>query len=131
MNLAERIAMRKAGLLHPCVEFDSRSVATITLCPWQGPEWTLPWTRFDALRFSLEEESECIELFFAHHHVVASGTGFRRVMAELREFKVSFLRSMPETHHVALGPNFPFVSSLEVHLLADGKSPAPAAVSYY
>lgn len=130
MTLSESLAAAKAERSPPCVEIEYRSVSAVTFCPWQAPEWTLPWSRLEALRFSIQEESEKLVLFFPNHHVIAVGDGFRRVIAELREFKVSFLRSLPAVHRAALGPRSPFIATLEVQLVTEGPKPAPAGVLF-
>ena len=123
MTLDEMIAAKyanKTEVIH-CVDKEYTAVSMITLCPWQEGKWVLPWSRLDAIRFSDVEDSEQVELFFPHHHVIAVGENLRQFDEPFREYMISCLRSMPVTHRASLKPSAPFIARLEVRLLADPK----------
>ncbi|HEY4245860.1 MAG TPA: hypothetical protein VGM64_03330 [Lacunisphaera sp.] len=125
-TLKEYLAEKKAQRPLRCVELDHRPVSVVTFCQWRGKEWTLPWSRIDALEFSNEEESERVELFFPNHHVVIIGERFRFVIDELRNFQVSCLRNLPDSHRATLGPAETFIAQLDVNVLAHTK-PHPSS----
>ena len=78
-----------------CIEKDYHPVSMLTSCLWQAKEWTLPWSRFDAVTFSLERESERMELVFSHHQVIVVGENLRRIMDDIRGLKLFCLRDLP------------------------------------
>jgi hypothetical protein len=119
--LKEYLAEKKAQRPLRCVELDHRPVSVVTFCQWRGKEWTLPWSRIDALEFSNEEESERVELFFPNHHVVIIGERFRFVIDELRNFQVSCIRNLPDSHRATLGPAETFIAQLDVNVLTHTK----------
>ena len=124
MTLEEIMAAKKNGYkseVIQCVEKDYRAVSMITLCPWQESEWVLPWSRLDAMRFSDVENSEQVELFFPHHHIVAVGENLRQFDEAFRKYMINCLRSMPAAHRASLKATAPFIARLEVRLLADPK----------
>ena len=94
----------------------------VTICPWQAKEWTLPWSRLDALNFFNEEQLERVELFFPHHLVIIAGENLRGITDELRTFKVRCLRNLPVSHRAGFSPAAVFITQLEVRLLTDPKS---------
>ncbi len=120
-TLKEYLAEKKALRPLRCVEFDHRPVSVVTFCQWRGKEWTLPWSRIDALEFFNDEESERVELFFPNHHVVIIGERFRFVIDELRNFQVSCVRNLPDSHRATLGPAETFIAQLEVNVLTPPK----------
>ena len=124
MTLEEIMAAKKNAYkseVIQCVEKDYQAVSMITLCPWQESEWVLPWSRLDAMRFSDVENSEQVELFFPHHHIVAVGENLRQFDEAFRKYMINCLRSMPAAHRASLKPTAPFIARLEVRLLADPK----------
>jgi hypothetical protein len=118
--MAERKNRYKSEVIQ-CVEKDYHAVPMITLCPWQESEWVLPWSRLDAMRFSDVENSEQVELFFPHHHVVVVGENLRQFDEAFRTYMINCLRSMPAAHRASLKPTAPFIARLEVRVLADPK----------
>ena len=102
-----------------CVETEFQPAAMVTFCPLQAKEWTVPWARLDAVSFSNEGESERVELFFPHHHVIAVGEHLRDIMDDIRHFKVRCLRDLPASHRASLKSDGVFISQLEVRSLAD------------
>lgn len=108
-----------------CVETDYHPVGTVTFCPWQAKEWTVPWARFDAMSFSNEQELERVEIFFSHHQVIVIGENLRKITDDLRSFKVLCLRDLPVSHRAGLGSGAVFITQLEVRLLADPKNRPP------
>jgi len=123
MSLREEWAARRAGTIF-CVETEYNPVAMLRVCVWQAKEWVLPWSRFEVATFNHEDESERIEIFFAHHHVIVVGKNLRETMNEIRRFQVRCLRNVPENLHAALNPTEPLVEMLEVHLLNEAKKAA-------
>ena len=113
-----------------CVETDDRPVSMVTFCPWRAKEWVLPWSRLDAVSFAHVEESEQLELFFPHHHIVAAGENLRKVLKDIDVFQVCRLRDLPPSHRASFGPADPFITRLEVHLLADPANRRPANVPF-
>ena len=75
-SLREALAKMKGAPIR-CVETDCRPVAVVTFYPWQAKEWALPWSRLDAMSVCDEEESERVELFFPHHHIIMIGDPLR------------------------------------------------------
>ncbi len=133
MTLEEIMAAKRNGYkseVIQCVEKDYRAVSMITLCPWQESEWVLPWSRLDAMRFSDVENSEQLELFFPHHHVVAVGENLRQFDDAFRTSMINCLRSMPAAHRAGLKPTAPFIARLEVRLLADPKGGSATDVPF-
>jgi hypothetical protein len=129
-SLSEAVAAKKA-LSEPvvnCAEKDFRAVSTVTFCPWQATEWTVPWARLDAVSFSDEEESQRVEFFFPRHQVIVVGENLRGIMDDIRNFKVSCLRDLPASHRAKLTPDAVFIAQLEVRLLADLKNRPSADV---
>jgi hypothetical protein len=120
-TLGEMLAERKAQRPLRCVELDYHPVSTVTFCQWRGKEWTLPWSRFEALESSNEDESERVEIFFPNHQVVIIGERFHLVIDELRNFQVSCLRNLPDSHRATLGPAQTFIAHLEVKVLTSPK----------
>jgi hypothetical protein len=106
----------------PCVEKDHRAVSMIMFCPWQEAIWLLPWSRLDAIRHVDEDAVERVELSFSHHRVVAVGENLRQILEWCRNSQVLCLRSMPAAHRACLRPTAPFITQLEVKLLADLKN---------
>ena len=100
----------------------------VTFCPWQAKEWTVPWSRLDAVSFFDESELERVELFFPHHQVIVIGENLRELMDDIRSFKVSCLRDLPASHRASLKPDGVFISQLEVRLLPDSSQPPLGAV---
>jgi hypothetical protein len=73
MKSISRKLAQKMGAPIRCVEREYSGVAMVELYPWQAKEWSLPWSRLDAVSFCHEGELERIELFFVHHHVIVLG----------------------------------------------------------
>ena len=94
-------------------------VAMVTFCPWQAKEWTVPWSRLDAVSIFDEQELERVELFFPHHQVIIVGENLREIMDDIRTFKVCCLRDLPASHRTNLNPKAVFITQLEVRLLTD------------
>lgn len=127
-TLSRLLAEKKAVELPRCVEDSFSPVAMITFCPMQAKEWSLPWARLDAVSFSDEEESERIELFFAHHHVIVVGEHLRAIMDDILHFTIRCLRNLPEAHRATLKAGDTFIARLEIKLLSEEKSrPLPGA----
>ena len=84
---SEALAKMKGAPIR-CVETDYRPVAVVTFYPWQAKEWALPWSRLDALSIYDEEESERVELFFPHHHIIMIGDNLRDFLEDIRTFQV-------------------------------------------
>ena len=124
-NISRELA-RKMGAPIRCVEKECRGVTMIELYPWQAKEWSLPYSRLDAVSFCREAELERIELFFAHHHVIVLGENLQDALDEIRTFEVYCLRSLPESYRASFGPRDAFIVQLEVRLLADAKAPSSA-----
>jgi hypothetical protein len=122
MTLKERVLAERNAEVR-CVDRGFDSVSMVTFCPWQAREWTLPWARLDALSFFDEEGSERVELFFPHHQVIVIGENLRKIMDDIRNFQVSLLRDLPESHRARLTPGAVFIAQLEVRVLADPKTP--------
>ena len=125
MNTVGEALAAKRALCRPalrCVDTDYHPVSMVTICPWQAKEWTLPWSRLDALNFSNEEQLERVELFFPHHLVIIAGENLRRITDELRTFKVLCLLNLPVSHRAGFKPDAVFITQLEVRLLTDPKS---------
>jgi hypothetical protein len=120
-TLREIMAEKKAQRPLRCVELDHHPVSAVTFFQWQGKELTLPWSRIEALEFSNEEESERVELFFPNHHIVIIGERFHFVIDELRNFQVSCLRNLPDSHRATLGPAQTFIAQLDVNVLTHPK----------
>ena len=119
-SLRSKIAKMK-GLPVRCVEMECHSVPMLALCPWQAKEWSLPWSRLEAVSFCHEAELERIDLFFPHHHVIAHGENLREILDEIRAFEVLCLRSLPPSHRASFEPREVFIGQLEVRQLADAK----------
>lgn len=128
-SLREAIAKMKGDPMR-CVEKDCHPVAMVTFCPWQAKEWALPWSRLDALSVGDEEESERVELFFPHHHVIMIGDNLRDMLDEIRTFEVLFLRNLPASHRPTFTPRETFITQLEVRALADPKNGPPVGVPF-
>ena len=125
MNTVGEVLAAKRAQCQPalrCVDTDYHPVSMVTICPWQAKEWTLPWSRLDALNFFNEEQLERVELFFPHHLVIVAGENLRRITDELRTFKVRCLRNLPVSHRAGFKPDAVFITQLEVRLLTDPKS---------
>lgn len=129
MSLSEEWAARRAGKIF-CVESECRSVIMLRLCPWQAKEWALPWSRFEAATFNHEDESERIEIFFAHHHVIVIGKNLKDIMKDIRTFEIRCLRDVPENLHAAVDPNEPLIEKLEVRPLNEGKKAVPDGLPF-
>ena len=128
-SLREAIAKRKGEPIR-CVETDCRPVAMVTFYPWQAKEWALPWSRLDALSICDEEESERVELFFPHHHVIMIGDNLRNILDKIRTFQVLFLRNLPASHRPTFTPRETFITQLDVRPLADPKIRPPMDVPF-
>ena len=102
-----------------CVENNYTSVPMLALHPWQEGIWLFPWARLDFMRHVDEDAVERVEFSFSHHRVVAVGENLRQILKECRNSEVHCLRSMPAAHRANLKPTAPFISQLEVKLLAD------------
>ena len=102
-----------------CVEMKHNSNAMVTFCPWQAKEWTVPWSRLDAVSLFDRQELERVELFFPHHQVNVVGENLRAIMDDIRNFRVSCLRDLPASHRTSLRADNVFITQLEVRLLAD------------
>ncbi len=102
-----------------CVETEFSPVTMVTFCPWQAKEWTVPWSRLDAMSFFRGPEAEQLELFFPHHQVIAIGENLRGIMDDILVPRVSCLRDLPASHRASLSANDVFVTKLEVRLLTD------------
>ena len=102
-----------------CVETKHNPAAMVTFCPWQAKEWTVPWSRLDAVSFFCGPEAEQLELFFPHHQVIAIGENFRRLIDDILIPRVSCLRDLPASHRASLSANDVFITKLEVRLLMD------------
>lgn len=98
-----------------CVESEHHPVPTITFCPWQSKEWTFAWARLDTVTYSHEEERERIEFFFPQHHVIAVGESLRWAMNEIRNLRVSSMRSLPASSRAKLPSFYAFIAQLEVN----------------
>lgn len=120
MSVSEDWAARRQGKIF-CVESECRSVMMLRLCPWQAKEWALPWSRFEAATFNHEDESERIEIFFAHHHVIVIGKNLRNTMDDIRVFQVRCLRDVPASLYLSVDPKEPLIEKLEVRLLNESK----------
>lgn len=106
-----------------CVDSQCRSVPMLTVSPWGEGSWLLPWSRFDYSHAVDEDNLERVELFFSHHRVVAIGENLRQILKWCSGSEVLCLRSMPAAHRANLKPTDPFISQLEVKLLAELKNP--------
>jgi hypothetical protein len=104
-----------------CVEKEYHPVPTITFCPLQSKEWTFPWSRLEAVSFANEQEQERIELLFPNHHVTIVGVNFRRIMEDLRNFRLWSMRSLPAAHRATLRAEAVFISQLEVRPQTDSQ----------
>jgi hypothetical protein len=62
-----------------------------------------------------------VEIFFPNHQVVIIGERFHLVIDELRNFQVSCLRNLPDSHRATLGPAQTFIAHLEVKVLTSPK----------
>jgi|GEM_PF-1312029 len=126
-TLRQRLAERRAACAHivTCVETEFQPVAMVTFYPWQAREWTVPWARLDAFSFSNQEESERLELLFPHHQIIAVGENLRKILDDIRQFKVRCLRDLPASHRAKVEPGDVFIGRLEVKPLADLKSRPP------
>lgn len=102
-----------------CVESDTIPVTMVAFSPWLAKEWVLLWSRLDAVSFVNEEELERLEFFFPHHHIAAVGENLRKVLEDVVRFRVSRFRNLPPAHRINFGPADPFISKLEIRLLAD------------
>ena len=122
-TLADLLEQRKAERPQRicCIEKDYHPVSMVTFCLWQAKEWSLPWSRLDAVTFSHEQESERVELYFSHHQVIVLGENLRRIMDDIRGFKVLCLRDLPATLRAGVRPEAVFITRLEVRLMADPK----------
>ena len=121
-TLKESLAQRSVPIR--CVEKESCPVAIVRLCPWQGKEWALPWSRLDALSFCRDEEEERIELFFPHHHVMVVGENLRGILESICAFEVSCLRDLPAAHRANLELRESFIARLEVRVQANPWGPS-------
>ena len=104
-----------------CVEKHYQSVSMIRFYPWQEAVVILPYSRLDAIRHVDEDAVERVELSFSHHRVIAIGENLRKILEWLCNSQVLYFRSMPAAHRASLDPTDPFISHLEVQLLADLK----------
>ena len=120
--LAERAAARPSFVT--CVEIEFQPVAMVTFYPWEAKEWAFPWARLDAFSFSDKEESERLELHFSNYHVTIVGENLRKILADIRKFKVSTMRDLPASHRATLTQNEVFIERLEVRPLTAPKGPA-------
>lgn len=128
-SLREALAKMKGAPIR-CVETDCRPVAVVTFYPWQAKEWALPWSRLDAMSVCDEEESERVELFFPHHHIIMIGDNLRDFLEDIRTFQVLCLRNLPASHRATFAPREPFITQLEVRPLADPKNCPPVGVPF-
>lgn len=117
MSILQEALALKRGEPPKCVGTDGRAQTVITFCPWLGKEWSLPWSRLDALIFGNEEQAEKVELFFPHHRVIVIGQNLRGIQDNLRRFEIYSLRSFPLAHRVKYPPADPFIWQLDVTLL--------------
>src|SRR4051812_2782759 len=117
-HLAERRAAKSTG----CLEIEAKSVSMIAVCPWQSKEWAIPWSRLDALSFCHDGDLERLELFFTHHHIVIIGESIQRALEDFRSFNVRRVRDFPASHRVSVDLREPWISKLDVILLADPKA---------
>lgn len=115
-TLREALALKR-GDPAACVGTSLQAQSMVTVCPWLGKEWSLPWCRLDALVFGNEDEAEKVELVFPHHHIVVIGQNLREVQEDLRDYKVYRVRSFPLDHRVNYPPDAPFIWGLDVKLV--------------
>ncbi len=106
---------------NPCMKRRIGRASWIIFSPWQAKEWMLLLSRLDAMSISHEGESERLELFFSHHHVIMIGENLRQTMTEILNTEVESVRDMPVSYRAGLEPTDPFVSRLEVHVPAEPK----------
>lgn len=116
MTMAEDFAIRRGTKIY-CVEAESSPVIMLRVCPWQAKEWMLPWSRFESSNFGHEEDSERVEIFFPHHHVIAIGKHLQAMADDIREFQIRCIRDLPESRCHSFAPTEPFISRLEVRVL--------------
>jgi len=102
-----------------CVETKPSLATMVTFCPWEANQWTVPWSRLDAMSFFRGPEAEQLELFFPHHQVIAIGENLRGIMDDILVPRVSCLRDLPASHRASLSANDVFITKLEVRLLTD------------
>ncbi len=102
-----------------CVETKHNNATMVTFCPWEAKQWTVPWSRLDAISFFRGPDAEQLELFFPHHQVIAIGENLRGIMDDILVPRVSCLRDLPASHRASLSANDVFITKLEVRLLMD------------
>ncbi len=108
-----------------CVETEYHPFPTVTFCPWQNKEWTVPWARLDSVTYAHDEDRERIEFFFPQHHVIAVGENLRHVIKEIRNFRVTCIRSLPESYRAKQQSFYSFIAHLEVNMVGGQQGQLP------
>ena len=122
MSIMNAAAVRH-GRKFCCVESMDNPVLMIRFCPCKGRQVLLPWSRFEYANFLPGEDSQRIELVFAHHKVTAIGYGLEPLEKEISQMRIRCLRDLPESHFLTFEPEEPFIKRLEIGLVDGAKNP--------